>query len=41
MKEVLPDDVAKLLDYDSYKLLEEQEHEFEKRRGSWFLCHPL
>ena len=40
MKEVLPDDVAKLLDYDSYKLLEEQEHEFEKGEAVGFYVIP-
>src|SRR5699024_4749461 len=40
MKEVLPDDVAKLLDYDSYKLLEKQEHEFEKGEAVGFYVIP-
>lgn len=40
MKEVLPDDVAKLLDYDSYKLLEEQEHKFKEGEAVGFYVIP-
>lgn len=40
MKQALPDDVAKLLDYDSYKLLEKQEHEFKEGEAVGFYVIP-